>query len=70
MPHNGKVVGVLAPHPRPGNKAVWNPAMSTEVDRLVSTQTTRFMKKRNLPKGEKAVYTRLVVDLIPNKAVN
>ena len=37
-------------------KAVRNTAMSTEVDRLVSIETTRFMKKRNIPKGEKAVY--------------
>ena len=44
--------------------------MSTEVDRLVSTQTTRFLKERNIPKGEKAVYTRLVVDIRPNKAVH
>ena len=54
----------------PATKAVWKPAMSSEVDRLVSTQTTRFMKKINIPKGEKAVFTRLVVDLIPNKAVH
>ena len=54
----------------PATKSVWNPAMSTDVKRLVSTQMTRFMKKRNIPKGEKAVYTRLVVDLRPNKAVH
>ena len=54
----------------PETKALWNPAMSTEVDRLVSTQTNRFMKKRDTPKGEKAVYTRLVVYLRPNKAVH
>ena len=51
-------------------KAIWNPTMSTEVDRIVSTQTTRFMKKRDIPKGEKAVYTRSVVDIRPNKAVH
>ena len=44
--------------------------MSSKLDRLVSTQTTRFMKKRDIPKGEKAVYTKLVVDLIPNRAVH
>ena len=44
--------------------------MSTKVDKLFSTQTTRFMKKRDIPKGEKAVYTILVVDLRPNKAVH
>ena len=54
----------------PATKAVWNPAMATEVDRLVSTRTTRFLKKKNIPKVEKAVYTRLVVDLRPNKAVH
>ena len=44
--------------------------MATEVDRLVSTRTTRFFKKKNIPQGEKVVYTRLVVDLRPNKAVH
>ena len=44
--------------------------MSTEVDRLVITQTTRFMKKINILKGEKVVYTRLVVNLRPNKVVH
>ena len=34
-------------------KSVWNPSMSTKVDRLVSTQTTRFTKNRDIPKGEK-----------------
>ena len=43
--------------------------MATEVDRLVSTETTRFLGKKNIPQGEKAVYTRLVVDLRTNKAV-
>ena len=51
-------------------KAVWNPAMATEVDRLISTRTTRFIKKKNIPQGEKVLYTRLVVDLRPNKAVH
>ena len=44
--------------------------MATEVDRLIDTETTRFLKKKNIPLGEKAVYTRLVVDLKPNKAVH
>ena len=51
-------------------KAIWKPTMSTKVDRLVSTQTTRFMKNQDILKGEKAVYTRSVVDLRPNKAVD
>ena len=54
----------------PSTKKVWNPAMSTEIDRLVYTKTIRFIKKRNIPRGEKAVYTTLVVDLQPNKAVH
>ena len=54
----------------PATKAVWNPAMATEVDRLIDTETTRFLKKKNIPLGEKAVYTRLVVDLRPKKAVH
>ena len=53
----------------PETKVVWNPAMPTEVDRLVSTETTRLLRKKNIPHGEKVVYTRLVVDLRPNKAV-
>ena len=44
--------------------------MATELDWLVSTRTTRFLKKKNIPQGEKAEYTRLVVDLRPNKAVH
>ena len=40
------------------------------MDRLVRTKTTKFMKKINIPKGEKVVYTILVVDLRPNKAVH
>ena len=35
----------------PETKAVWNPAMATEVDRLVSTRTTRFLRKTNIPQG-------------------
>ena len=44
--------------------------MATEVYRLVSTRKTRFLKKENIPQGEKAVYTILVVYLRPNKAVH
>ena len=54
----------------PATKAIWNSAMSSKLDRLVSTQTTRFMKIRDIPKGEKAVYKRLVVDLRPNKELH
>ena len=39
----------------PAKKAVRNPEMATEVERLVRTRTTRFLKKKNIPKGEKAV---------------
>ena len=44
--------------------------MATEVDMLFSTRTNRFLKKKNISQGEKAVYTRLVVDLRTNKAVH
>ena len=54
----------------PITKKILNPATSTEVDRLVKTETIGFIKKGNIPRGEKAVYTRLVVDLRPNKAVH
>ena len=54
----------------PATKQVWNPAMSTEVDRLVKTKTIRFIKKCDILRGEKAVYTRIVVDLRPKKAVH
>ena len=70
MPKNRKTVGVPAPHTRSGNKPVWNPEMAIEVDRLVSTRTTRFLREKIIPQGEKAVYTRLVVYLRPNKAVH
>ena len=44
--------------------------MSTEVDSLVETRTIRFTKNRNITRGENVVYTQLVVDLRPNKAVH
>ena len=37
----------------PAKQSVWNPAMATEVDRLVSTETTRFLRKKNIPQGER-----------------
>ena len=36
----------------------------------IKTKTIRFIRRRCIPKGEKAVYTRLVVDLRPNKEVH
>ena len=53
----------------PVTKKVWDPAMSTEIDRLINTITIDFIKRKSIPRNEKAVYTRLVVDLRPNKAV-
>ena len=41
----------------PATKAEWNPAMATEVDRLIGTEKTRFLRKKNVPQGEKAIYT-------------
>ena len=69
-PTTGKQLEYLHIIQDPETKSVWNPSMSTKVDRLISTQTTKFLKKRNIPKGEKAVYTILVVDLRPNKEVH
>ena len=40
------------------------------MDRLVSTETTRLLRKKNIPQGEKAVYIILVVYIRPNKAVH
>ena len=54
----------------PITKKICNPVMSTEVDRLVEIKTIGFIKKRNIPRREKEVYTRLVVDLRPNKTVH
>ena len=54
----------------PTTKAVWNPSMTKEVDRLIDTETTNLLKKKNIPLGETAVYTILEVDLRPNKAVH
>ena len=70
MPKTGKQLDYRHLIQYPATKEVWNPAMATEVERLVSTRTTRFLKKKNIPQVEKAVYTRLVVDLRPNKAVH
>ena len=54
----------------PVTRKVWDPAMSVEVDRLVNTKTIKFLKRPMIPKGQKAVYTRLVADLRPNKEVH
>ena len=54
----------------PVTKKVWDPEMSTEIDRLMDTVTIDFIKKKSIPSNEKAVYTRLVADLRPNKAVH
>ena len=40
----------------PATKAVWNPEMATEVDRLVSTRTTRFLKKKIYHKEKSTEY--------------
>ena len=38
-------------------KKVWNPEMSTEIDRLIDTITIDFIKRKSIPKNEKEVYT-------------
>ena len=35
----------------PTTKAVWNLAMATEVDRLINTETTIFLKKKKYTTG-------------------
>ena len=54
----------------PITSQVWDPALSVEVNRLLNTKTIKFLRKAMIPRGEKAVYTRLVVDLRPNKEVH
>ena len=54
----------------PITRKVWDPAMSVEVDRRVNTKTIKFIRKEMIPRGEKAVYTRLVADLRPNKEIH
>ena len=54
----------------PVTKKLWDPAMSTEIDRLIDKITIYFIKREKIPTNEKAVYTRLVADLRPNKAVH
>ena len=34
-------------------KSVWKPEMATEVDRLIDTETTRFLKKEKYTTGRK-----------------
>ena len=54
----------------PVTKRVWDPEMSTGIDRLIDKITIDFIKRKSIPKNEKAVYTRLVADLRPNKAIH
>ena len=69
-PETGKKLEYRHLIQNPATKAVWKPAMSTEVDRLIDTETTKFLKKKNVPLGETAVYTRLVVDMRPKRSVH
>ena len=54
----------------PVTKKVWDPEMSTEIYCLIDTITIDFIKREKIPKNEKSVYTSLVADLSPNKAVH
>ena len=63
----GKQLEYCHPIQSPATKNVWNPAIFTKVDRLVKTKTIRFIKKCDIPRGEKAVYTRIVVAIRPSK---
>ena len=50
-------------------KIVWDPAMSTEVDRLHDTGTIRFIPRSAVPQNKKVVYLKIVVDIREHKAV-
>ena len=50
-------------------KVVWDPAMSTEVDRLHDTGTIRFIPRSAVPQNKKVVYLKIVVDIREHKAV-
>ena len=54
----------------PVAQKVWDPAILAEVVCLVDTKAIQFIKKAMIPRGDKAVYTRLVADLRPNKIVH
>ena len=43
----------------PITRKVWEQDMPLEVDRPVNTKITKFIRKKMVPKGEKAVYTRI-----------
>ena len=70
MPNNSKSVGVPAPHLRSGNKSSMEPSNGHISGQFSQHKNNQILKKEKIPQGEKAVYTRLVVYLIPNKAVH
>ena len=70
MPNNRKAVGVPASHPRPGYKSSMEPRNVYRIRQVSQHTNDQILENRNIPKGEKAVYTILVVDLRPNKAVH
>jgi len=53
----------------PKTNVTWDPAMGVEIDRLVNTDTIRFIRKSDIPKGRKVVYLKIVVDIREHKAV-
>ena len=70
MPKNRKTVGVPEPPTRLGNKISVEPINGHRNGQVSQHKNNQILKKENIPQGEKAVYTRLVVDLRPNKAVH
>ena len=52
----------------PKTKVTWDPSMEADIDRLVGTDTIRFVKKRDVPKGRKVVYLRIGVDIWEHQA--
>ena len=48
---------------------IWNRANTTEIRRLLSTQTIRFIARKEMPRGMKATYLRIVCAFRPEKDV-
>ena len=44
-------------------KAIWEPAMTTELDYLLNTKTIGFIRKSEVPQGCKIVYLQIVVSI-------
>jgi hypothetical protein len=48
-------------------KIKWNRSTENEIDRLYNTNTIRFIRRSNVPKGRKVTYGSFVVDIKGHK---